>query len=74
MERKRAWPVRAEWAPILDAYVRDDGKGLLAVLDYSQDATAMNAITAPAGLAFDVIDLGYANMNVDLSCVPDMPP
>jgi hypothetical protein len=71
--------VRAAWASTLDAFVRDYGKGVLAVMDYAAAGSSpsafneMNAITGPAGIVFDVVDLGHATMSVDASCVADLP-
>ena len=33
----------------------------------------LNAITRPMGVVFEPVDLGYARLDVDLACVPDMP-
>lgn len=71
--------VSAAWAKALDAFVSDFGKGLLATLDYVKPNVPpstldpMNAITRPMGIEFQPVDLGYATLDVDLACVPDMP-
>lgn len=69
----------AAWAPTIGSFVRDFGKGLLAVLDYVSavmpptKVDPMNAITRPMGITFQPVDLGYATLDVDLACVPDVP-
>ncbi len=70
--------VRAEWAPMLQEFVRDQGKGLLAVMDYGDDSAAapwfdsMNAIVQPTGITFRPVNLGWSTMTVDAECVPDL--
>ncbi len=71
--------VSATWAKTLFAFVSQFGKGLLTVADYVLPTVSptvldpMNAITRPMGVEFRPVDLGYAQLAVDLACVPDMP-
>ena len=62
------------------SFVHDDGKGVLVVADYAPTCRSpsdifapLNAITAPAGIVFSVVDLGYAVMAIDAGCEADFP-
>jgi hypothetical protein len=72
--------VPIEWAPTLRAYVHDHAKGLLVSSDYANPPAsppdlfdALNAITRPAGVVFDIADIGWSDTTVDAACVPDWP-
>jgi hypothetical protein len=74
-------PIHIEWATTFRHFVHDFGKGLLIAADYARNCgsppdlyDAINAITAPAGISFSVVDLGYSTMTADSDCVPDFPP
>ena len=69
------------WATEIGEFVSQHGKGLLAVMDYEgivtmDDFTKMSAITSPAGIVFDPLNLDWAPTSADivLECVPDLPP
>jgi hypothetical protein len=70
-----------DWSEELGSFVADLGKGFLAVMEYEslafqEDFDAMNLITAPAGIAFEPLNLEWAptSTSVTLECVPDVPP
>lgn len=73
-----AW--KPEWAALLQAYVTEQGKGLFVVMDYQgwdhtlDDFDQMNAVIAPSGIAFDPVDLSWADasVNVGVECLPDL--
>lgn len=68
-----------DWAPLLVPFVTQEGKGLLAVMDYQSnfltkdDFDRMNLVTASAGVQFNPLSLPWApsSTEVVLDCVPD---
>lgn len=71
----------AQFVDVVLPFVRDEGRGLFAVADYvcpgmalSGGAVQLNAVIGEAGLAFTAKNLGDANGQLDLPCVPDYPP
>lgn len=71
----------AAFAPAVLSFVRDHGRGLLAVSDYVCDSAKiepafeqMNAITSQAGFVFEPVNLGYGNGELVAGCVADYPP
>ncbi|HZO12284.1 MAG TPA: hypothetical protein VFB62_03470 [Polyangiaceae bacterium] len=69
------------WAAEIADFVTVHGKGFLASMEYegvamAQDFTNMSAITSPSGIVFNPLNLPWApaSTNVELDCVPDVPP
>jgi hypothetical protein len=69
------------FAEIVTGFVRDEGKGLLALADYVCAGTTpepamaqLNEVVGLAGFEFSPVSLGYGDGSVDLSCVPDYVP
>jgi len=67
-----------DWAALLVPFVTQEGKGLLAAMDYEGAVTReefdrMNLVTAGAGVAFNPLNLPWApaSTEVVLDCVPD---
>jgi len=67
-----------DWSAEIQAFVAEQGKGLLAIMDYGvgqidAEFRAMNKITAPAGITFEPLNnLEYASMDVNVDCVADL--
>jgi hypothetical protein len=68
------------FAPAVLTFVREQGRGLLAVSDYmcagapGPALAQMNAVTGQAGFVFEPEDLGWGNGDIDLNCVRDYRP
>ena len=70
------------WAPLLQSYVSDFGRGLLAVMDYQgfdigpSGFAAMNDVVAPSGVSVNGVSLDWADAQatVAIDCVPNLPP
>lgn len=75
-----------EWntslASLIQAYVTEYGRGLLAAMDYlgydiqPTDFEQMSAVTGPSGVIFNPISLDWADAtaNVAIECIPDLRP
>lgn len=69
------------FGPAVLSFVRDHGRGLLAVFDYvcggNTPAPAldqMNAVTSQAGFVFEAVNLGYGSGDLASACVADYLP
>jgi hypothetical protein len=68
-----------DWSPLLVPFVEQEGKGLLAAMDYESsfitkaDFDRMNVVTARSGIQFNPLNLPWApaSTEVVLDCVPD---
>jgi hypothetical protein len=75
-------PWNAGLASLIQTYVTEYGRGLLAVMDYTgfdippADFDQMNAITTSSGVTFNAVNLDWADAtaNVSIACIPDLPP
>ncbi len=70
-----------DWVDEIASFVTDHGKGFLAVMEYESvalqtDFDNMSAITSPAGIVFEALNLDWAptSVSVEIDCVPDLPP
>lgn len=71
----------SRFAEVATGFVRDEGKGLLALADYVCAGTTpepamaqLNEVVGLAGFEFSPVSLGYGEGALDLSCVPDYVP
>lgn len=74
-------PWSTNWAAELEAFVADEGKGLLISMEYEglaepTDFTNASEISAPTGIQFNPLNLEWApaDTSIELDCVPDLPP
>jgi hypothetical protein len=74
-------PWANDWSAEIGAFVSQYGKGLLALGDYegvlmAQDFTNLSAITSPAGIIFEPLNLPWSptSTSVVIECVPDLVP
>lgn len=72
----------AGWAPLIQSFVSDHGKGLFAIMEYEgievqpMDYVEMTKITEPMGILFNplLIPWAPADATVSIDCLPDYVP